>query len=49
MFLLEDMPYVGVSGAVYKCLVADNFEYWDIGRVGIKVKVRVTWDLCYLA
>lgn len=21
----------------------------SIGRVGIKVKVRVTWDLCYLA
>lgn len=26
-FLLENMPYVGVSGTVYDCSMAENFEY----------------------
>lgn len=33
-FLLENMPYVVVSGTVYDCSMAENFEYQESGSQG---------------
>lgn len=32
--VLENMPYVGVSGTIYNCLMADSFEYEESGSQG---------------